>query len=346
MKIDLAKFRKVTYPGITENKYLISENGDLYNMISGKFIGYYLDKDGYKRVCIDGKRHIGISRLVAYQFCPNADIRLVVDHIDGNKQNNHYTNLEWVTVRENTLRAERMGLRKVRGSDNGNSKYDEKMIHSICKLFEEGISPIEVYRKITGEKYLSQSNNKGMAIYQLIHKIKQRECWPDIVSQYKFSSDIRRGPKFIKPNEFHTFSEKEIRDICVMIKNEISPQEILSHMNISKDEDPKYRLKRDIIYRIRCGRLWKHIAEEYGIFERDTNYTSYKLDNEQLYEFAYENMSIDEIMKQLDCPKERNQLRLFRRAVSRRVNFYKKVIALAGDESLYIEIPSLHSKIV
>ena len=50
----------------------------------------------------------------------------MVDHIDSNKQNNHYTNLEWVTIRENTLRAERLGLRKIQGEYNGNSKYTEE----------------------------------------------------------------------------------------------------------------------------------------------------------------------------------------------------------------------------
>ena len=41
MKLDLIKFRKITYPGIPENKYLVSEYGDVYNTISEKFIKYY-----------------------------------------------------------------------------------------------------------------------------------------------------------------------------------------------------------------------------------------------------------------------------------------------------------------
>lgn len=56
--------------------------------------------NGYLR-CMAGHVH----RLVAESFIekPESDISLVVNHIDGNKENNHYTNLEWVTQKENCI---------------------------------------------------------------------------------------------------------------------------------------------------------------------------------------------------------------------------------------------------
>lgn len=42
-------------------------------------------------------------RLVAKAFCDGYEDNLVVNHIDENKTNNHYTNLEWVTQRENSM---------------------------------------------------------------------------------------------------------------------------------------------------------------------------------------------------------------------------------------------------
>ena len=53
-----------------------------------------------------------IHRLVAKHFVnnPDNDNLIFVDHIDGNKTNNYYKNLEWVTPLENTRRAVKLGL--------------------------------------------------------------------------------------------------------------------------------------------------------------------------------------------------------------------------------------------
>lgn len=60
--------------------------------------------DWYLRTTLwkDGKRKsLLIHRLVALTFIPNPDNKLEVNHIDGNKHNNFYLNLEWCTKSEN-----------------------------------------------------------------------------------------------------------------------------------------------------------------------------------------------------------------------------------------------------
>ena len=52
-----------------------------------------------------------IHTLVAEAFIPKIDGKKYVNHIDGNKQNNVVTNLEWVTSKENMNHAIRTGLR-------------------------------------------------------------------------------------------------------------------------------------------------------------------------------------------------------------------------------------------
>ena len=42
-----------------------------------------------------------VSRLVAAAFIPNPENKPCIDHIDGNRANNHADNLRWVTVKEN-----------------------------------------------------------------------------------------------------------------------------------------------------------------------------------------------------------------------------------------------------
>lgn len=87
----------------------------------GGYLVVHLSKDGkvYNRM---------IHSLVAKAFIPNTDCKRIVNHIDGDKHNNVVSNLEWVTYKENSLHAQRLGLRDPhknnipKGKDNFHSK--------------------------------------------------------------------------------------------------------------------------------------------------------------------------------------------------------------------------------
>ena len=60
---------------------------------------------------VDGiEKTKSIHRLVAEVFCEKKDGCTIIDHIDANKLNNRSDNLEWVTYKENTNRADRLNL--------------------------------------------------------------------------------------------------------------------------------------------------------------------------------------------------------------------------------------------
>ncbi|MBR1646190.1 MAG: NUMOD4 motif-containing HNH endonuclease [Selenomonadaceae bacterium] len=68
---------------------------------------------GYLRVvlCKDfKKKNRFVHVLVAQAFIPNPEGKRQINHIDGNKQNSHVSNLEWVTPAENIQHALKMGL--------------------------------------------------------------------------------------------------------------------------------------------------------------------------------------------------------------------------------------------
>lgn len=89
-----------------------------------------LDNKGYSRVDLKPKRSIKIHRLVAIAFLENPFNKPQVNHKDGKKTNNHYTNLEWVTNSENQLHANVLGLRK---SPKGEANYQYNSEHKNCK---------------------------------------------------------------------------------------------------------------------------------------------------------------------------------------------------------------------
>lgn len=66
------------------------------------------NKDGYLIVNLKHNKKHRVHRLVAIAFIPNTENKPEVNHIDGNKKNNHIDNLEWCTRLENELHKHEM----------------------------------------------------------------------------------------------------------------------------------------------------------------------------------------------------------------------------------------------
>lgn len=57
---------------------------------------------------LDGKRKtLRVNRLVAFAFVSGYEDGLVCNHLDEQKKNNHYLNLEWCTIAENNVHGTR-----------------------------------------------------------------------------------------------------------------------------------------------------------------------------------------------------------------------------------------------
>ena len=130
-----------------------------------------INSAGYKRVTLytPVKKRFFVHRLVAYHFCEGYKEELVVNHKDGNKQNNHYLNLEWVTKPENDLHAYANNLRKVTG---GAIKQKEKSNRKII------IKSLD-----TNETIYEFKNSKECADYFGMNEVYIQQCCRGL---YKF----------------------------------------------------------------------------------------------------------------------------------------------------------------
>ena len=111
-------------------KYSVSNKGNVRNDETGRILKKSVNNNGYELVSL-GKNSgkLRVHRLVASAFL--GDVKgFVIDHIDGNKQNNNVENLEIVTSSENNKRAYDCGLKKAKKLVNAKSKtvyaYNER----------------------------------------------------------------------------------------------------------------------------------------------------------------------------------------------------------------------------
>ena len=111
---------------IDNDRYLIYDDGRVWSKYYKKFLKPYCGSNNgrnrgiYLRVMLC-KKTWKIHRLVALHYVPNPDKERypMVDHIDRNTLNNHYTNLRWVNA---SMNSQNQDVRK-------NNKLGIKNIH-------------------------------------------------------------------------------------------------------------------------------------------------------------------------------------------------------------------------
>lgn len=163
--------KKIIQLNGTEYDYYIHNNGIVENSKTGKIICQSIKINGYSHVILhkDCKnKYMTAHRLVAMHFIPNTENKPEVNHIDGNKQNNHYLNLEWVTSSENKKHCYVKGLASHRGIKNKQVKLSENDVLEIRKLFSQSsFSRIELVKMFK----ISKSH---------VDRILRKESWSHI----------------------------------------------------------------------------------------------------------------------------------------------------------------------
>lgn len=151
------EWRDITDPRVVPGRYQVSSFGRVRDLKRDIVFLQHTDRDGYLHISLaraDGT--IGgysVHRLVAFAFlAAPEDPSYVIDHIDGNPQNNNADNLQWCSQMENINNpislqrkkdaAQKRGPHKIRPVICVDTKQPFESVAKAAKAF--GISPTSV----------------------------------------------------------------------------------------------------------------------------------------------------------------------------------------------------------
>lgn len=102
-----------------EGLYQVSNYGKIKSLRFDKemIMTNRINSNGYVDIIFtkDGEgKSIRVHRIVGEHFLDNSQGYPVINHIDGDKQNNHVDNLEWCTYSHNNKQAYQQGLNKTK----------------------------------------------------------------------------------------------------------------------------------------------------------------------------------------------------------------------------------------
>lgn len=121
-EVAAGRLKPTRFKNIDGDPYYVHINGEIYSYKYRKPMTLTLDGHGYKSTSASNnniRSQVHLHRVLAEEFIPIPDeyikqgLRkedLSINHIDGNKQNNALSNLEWCTQTENMQKARDIGL--------------------------------------------------------------------------------------------------------------------------------------------------------------------------------------------------------------------------------------------
>lgn len=213
----------IFYPGYNiKPYYVISNYGRIYSYSrhSKALMNPVIDESGYYRIQLSLQdrqrgRYFPVHRLVMCSFCYIDGCEdLQVNHIDLNKLNNHISNLEWCTCKENIQHAIAHGIRV--GENNPACKVTDNQVHEICKLWEQGKLTAKQIADIVGTTERTVFNIANGSVHIAIssqYNMKKR-C-----SKQFIGDEIVFICEYLQNNKEIPISQK-IKNICELLGKE------------------------------------------------------------------------------------------------------------------------------
>ena len=258
--------RYITYPGVMQNTYVITDFGQIFNVVKGFEVSQSIGTNGYYTSSLlreNGTYYpYSIHRLVGWEWVlENRDFNLHINHIDGNKLNNNYWNLEWVTPAENIHHAYRTGLMPAhlnQGETHGAHILTDEDEHMICQMLQDP--------KVTYDEVLKALDYK--ITFGTLGNIIYNNAWTHIRSQYNIPKRRRSG----ESSSSNILTDSDVHMICQMLQDpKVTYDEVLKALD--------YKVSRYAVQDIVSGRTWDYIRNQYSIPFREIERPSGILNN-------------------------------------------------------------------
>lgn len=218
---------------IKDSKYFVDVKGNVYSP-DGRKLKPCPQKKGYLAVgiVVNGERKTKkIHRLVAETFIPNPENKPQVNHIDGDKTNNHVSNLEWVTPRENSIHAVYV-LGKGTCSTHSKVIHSEETIRKICEMLQDNYRNVDIAKRLSVPR-------------ELVTRIRMRKVWKQVADEYEFS-----------PSRTANVSDETVLWVAHRLEEGWSTKEIIQKCN--------HRLTKHTVSKIRRRSIRPHLLENFN----------------------------------------------------------------------------------
>ena len=83
-----------------EGKYQVTSTGEVFSLLSNKFLKLADDTYGYNACTLSAKTY-KVHKLVGMTFLQNPNSYTQIDHINRNRKDNNVSNLRYVSISEN-----------------------------------------------------------------------------------------------------------------------------------------------------------------------------------------------------------------------------------------------------
>lgn len=256
---------------ILGDKYSVSNYGRIYNKIGNVFCKLSLcGNPQYYYVTLthnNVRKTLRVHRLVAFCFVENNERLPMVDHIDRDRLNNHYTNLRWISREGNRINSNRFDSCLVNTMVNwcdlfvklfNKSRKNNRKRNKII-LFTDKIRYTYKYEYASKEKLSTKYNIPLSDINSILKDIPQK--------QHK--------PKFNYFNVKHYYNKNTA--VSLYLSGERSRKKISKMLGISNIDSylyglPLYRnktlskeVRKEIYDCIISGMKYKEIIEKYDV---------------------------------------------------------------------------------